>query len=319
MLTQSTLLTGDLGGFPPGRRFLLLPRRPRRATAAALALYEAVEPRQRVMVAAMRAGAAVGAGRFLRPVRQVPPGLDQAWWAAWLDDVAAAHVPRPAAVAFRVPPNGRTSALLLDDAGAPLAFAKVLSSAPSQLHAHIAAAMAEADLPFSTPRVLDQGRFQEVEYRLDRPMPEGGHRRPPVVPQRVRAAVDAWQSALRAAPRPADVAASDVVCHGDFTPRNLRVAADGCWWLIDWDNARWGPRLADELHYWCADRAWRLRHRLDRDTAWILARLRERGTAAEIAAAASWADAPSRTYRAAEQRLRAAVGELASGGGHGRR
>lgn len=318
MTTAGAFWGNDLGGFPPGREFLVIPRHPRRATESALALYEGVETRQRVVLAATRLAARAGvASRLLRPLPQPPPGLDVDWWRAWFDETAAPQVAAPSTVAYRVPPNGRTSALLLDEPGAPLAFAKVLSGPPSPLHAVIVADLQQAYLPFSTPLILDEGHFRGRDYRTYAPLPEGVHRRPPAS-DRVHAIIRAWQSALALVPRPAGVPDTHVVVHGDFTPRNLRVAADGGWWLIDWDNARWGPRVADELHYWCADRCWRATHRQDRDAAWVLNRLRRHADDAEIAAAATWADAPARTYRAAEQQLRTAVGRLATEGRHER-
>jgi hypothetical protein len=300
----------DVIGFPPGRSFLLVPRRPRRAVAAALALYEAVEPRQRILLAAAQVGAAVGAPRLVRPVAEVPPGLDPTWWAAWTDAVARPEVGPVAQVAFRVPPNGRVAALLLAEGGEPVGFAKVLPRPPGPLHDTINRAL-QAGSAFAAPMVLAEGTFRGVTYRLDTPLPAGAHRRPPHDPPRIRAVIDEWQSQLASLAPPPEVPPDWVVCHGDFTPRNLRVFRDAGWWLIDWDNARWGPRLADELHYWCAEYCWRWRPRADRDARRVLSLLRERGTDREIAAAAAWSQAPERTYRASERRLRAAVGALA--------
>ena len=37
--------------------------------------------------------------------------------------------------------------------------------------------------------------------------------------------------------------------HGDYVPWNLREDDDGQLWLLDWEDARWGPPLADLVRY----------------------------------------------------------------------
>jgi hypothetical protein len=307
----TTIDTLELGGFPPGRAFLLIPRRPRRAAISSLALYEAVEPRQRAVLAGARMGIGIGLGRLLRPPDGPPQSLDPNWWESFCHVVAAPVVGRVGLCSFRIPPNGRTAALLMDDAGRPIGFAKQLTRPPPELVSRITRAMARPDLPFATPTTLAEGSFEGSLFRLSTPLPEGPHRRPPHRPDRVAEIVDAWQAAVREIPRPDGATGDAVVCHGDFTPRNLRVASDGRWWLIDWDSARWGPPLADELHYWCAEYGWRFRPRPRRHARRVLRLLRRRGSDRQIMEAALWPDAPPRVYRASEHRLRAEVARLA--------
>jgi aminoglycoside phosphotransferase (APT) family kinase protein len=37
--------------------------------------------------------------------------------------------------------------------------------------------------------------------------------------------------------------------HGDFVPWNLREDSQGQLWLLDWEDAGWGPPLADLVRY----------------------------------------------------------------------
>jgi len=310
---MSGVWTNHLTGFLPTRNFLIVPRWPRRATVAALGLSDAVEPRQRMMFRAVALAAYLGLGRVLPGMARLPTGLDPAWWSAWFDAVAKPILGDASYVGYRVPPNGRVAALLMDHRGQPLAFAKHLSRPPSELELQISLALQHGRFPFNTPQVVAEGEFNAIWFRMYAPLPSGLHRRPPHDPARLRRIVDAWHRSFDHLARPPGIPGDAVVCHADFTPRNLRVASDGRWWLIDWDNARWGPRLADELHYWCAEYCWGLRPRPKRDAERVLALLRERGTDDEIASAAEWQNAPARAYRSAELSLRARVGELARG------
>jgi hypothetical protein len=308
---MSGVWSNHLTGFLSTRNFLVVPKSPRRATVAALGLSDAVEPRQRIMFRAAAFAALLGLGRVLPGVARLPAGLNPAWWRDWFEAVARPMLGDASYVGYRVPPNGRVAALLMDHRGKPLAFAKQLSRPPSDLELQISRALQHGGAPFNTPQVIAEGEFNSIWYRMYAPLPSGLHRRPPHDPPRLRAILDAWHQSLHHLPRPPGASEDAVVCHADFTPRNLRVASDGRWWLIDWDNARWGPKLADELHYWCAEYCWGLRPRPQQDARRVVALLRQRGTDADITTAADWPEAPARAYRPAELKLRARVGELA--------
>ncbi len=308
---MANVWNAEFAGFLPFRNFLIVPKRPRQAILSAMGLYDAVEPRQRWTFRAAVLTAEAGLGRFLPTLPVLPKGLEPDWWAAWYESWARAHVGPIEFVAYRVPPNGRTAALLMDGKGHPLAFAKQLSRPPTELERQITGRLNAGDLPLLTPRVLAEGEFEGINFRLYTPLPRGPHRRPPHDVRRLRGILDAWQASVSGLTRPPGVGKDGVVCHADFTARNLRVASDGRWWLIDWDNARWGPRLADELHYWSAEYCWRRRPRVNRDAQKVLSLLRQRGTDDEIAAAVDWPSAPTKAYRAIELELRASVGELA--------
>lgn len=302
-------LWADAVGFPPASGFLVLPRQPR-AAAAGLGLYDAVTLRQRTLSAA--------AGRLMpvlvRLLPKVEPrrGPQPDWWHGFLRDVAAPEVGEIRHLALRLAPNGRTAALLLDDESRPLAFAKITLQ-PSDGLGDVVERQLRATPPqrFTTPEVLRVGERDGWHWRLYRPLARGRHRSPPDDPARVQAILAELQRLL--APL-VPVAGDDpvVVCHGDFTPRNLRVTADGSWVLFDFDNARRGPRVADELHYWCAAAVYRRAAPRPGDPRVIFDRLAAHASREEIAAAAAWPQAPERAYRAAELELRRAVLGLAA-------
>ena len=50
-------------------------------------------------------------------------------------------------------------------------------------------------------------------------------------------------------PVPAGTPAHWRPMHGDYVPWNLREDPRGQLWLIDWEDARWGPPLADLVRY----------------------------------------------------------------------
>ena len=50
-------------------------------------------------------------------------------------------------------------------------------------------------------------------------------------------------------PLPAGTPAHWRPMHGDYVPWNLREDPRGQLWLIDWEDARWGPPLADLVRY----------------------------------------------------------------------
>lgn len=303
---EASLRDGGHVAFPPKSRYLMLPPRPARAARAGLALYEAVEPQQRVAVAAARLLAA--AGMMHRLPSNDRPEIDWAWWSSFVRDVVEPVAGPVAKVAFRVPGNPRVSLLAMRADGRPVAFAKLLN-APQPAFA-AAAGTALTSVPtasFTVPLTLAEGDYEEKLYRVTRPLPEGPHRSPPLEAWRIAAIADEFHGRLAGLPREHGVPADHVVCHADLTPRNLRVASDGGWWLFDWDNVRWGPRLADELRYWSAWMAYRGRADVARDAPRIVALLRQRGTDAEIAEAVQWPDQLRQTYRPVELELHAAV------------
>jgi hypothetical protein len=304
----------DLAGrgyvaFPPRGDFLLLPRRPTRATTAGLALYDPVEPRQ---LFALRAGSLLGRlGAQLLAPRVTNGRIDWSWWQRLVTEVAEPIVGPVGHLAFRVPGSRRIAALLLDQRGQPLGFVKTTEGPRSAL-----AQAVDRSFAVSPPRsflvvdTLRDDRLDDVHFRVLAPLPEGPHRPPPLEPSRVRAVIDEFHAGADVLDRPEGTPSHHVPCHADMTPRNLRVLADGRWALFDWDAVRWGPRLADELRYWCAALAYGGITDTEQAAARVVSRLRARGDDAEIHEAAVWSQrVVRRTYREVEQVLHAAVGE----------
>lgn len=297
--------------FPPGSGFVMLPRAPRRAARAGLALYETVETQQRIAALAGRVLTTAGLARLLPALDR--PEVDTGWWEAFIKEVAQPLIGPVGSVAFRVPGNPRVSALMMDHDGRPQGFAKLLNSpAPDRMAALSALLSSAPTSAFYSPRTLAEGERDGWHYRLLEPLPEGAHRAPPFAPQKISAVADEFHDRAGGLPRPAGKPSHYVLCHADLTPRNLRVAADGQWWLFDWDNARWGPRLSDELRYWCAWFAYRRRPDVERDAARVHGLLRRRGSEEEIQEAVHWPDRVEQTFRPIETPMLMAVGRVAA-------
>ena len=270
-------------GFPPRTGYLVLPGGDRRAAVSGLALYTPLYARQVAAVAATRALLRLGAGRVLRLRPQVELPDDGAW-RRWLAEVVEPHVGPVADQAWLPRTDDRTCALLLDAAGAPLAFVKLRSheEADRSEPAVLRLLATRPARTFRTPRLIADADFLHRHARVLEPLPEGPHRRPPRDPARVAAVVDELQELLEDLPRPAGVPARWRPAHGDLSPRNVRVAGDGHWWVYDWEYAGWGPRLADELRYWIADHAFRRGTDPVRDAERVLALLLRRGSESDV-------------------------------------
>lgn len=304
----------DFHGFPPGRDYVLLPRAPAGAAEAGLVLYDPSLLHQRVAIRAGRVLLRLGLGRML-PVRSMPALPDPDWWAAWLAAVVEPQVGPVTAAAFRAgharsgnPP--RTTALLIDRHGRPLAFAK-LSPEPA-LGREALRLLAESHPgAFRVPALLAAGSFEGAEYLLQAPMP-AGHAGPGRRPDLLAAVVDDLQRRLQALPRPAGLPAGHVPVHTAVSPGNLRVDGAGDAWLIDWDKAQWGPPLTDELRYWLAYYAPR-RGTVARRARRVVELTAARGDRAQVERALAWRIG----FRPAEpdrpqQRMRDAVAALLS-------
>jgi thiamine kinase-like enzyme len=69
-------------------------------------------------------------------------------------------------------------------------------------------------------------------------------------PQRTRrVAEDAALALEKLLPRPSGVPDHWRPMHGDYVPWNVREDARGELWLLDWEDAGWGPPLADVVRY----------------------------------------------------------------------
>lgn len=253
----------DLLGFPPRRHYIVLPRRPVAAALSGFALYDAIDLHQRIAERMGRVVIRVGAGRLLR-LRHRPPLPEPAWWDGWLSVVRDRISGPVAAAAFRLIADPFTAsgatALLLDAAGAPLAFAKFVPKERVNALGESVLRRLTDDPPasFRVPALLDMGTHDGIRYTLQESLPPGRHRRVGPQPAAVQRVVDELQE--RTHDLVPDGAPSGwVIAHGSLQGRNLRIASDGAVWLFDFDSAAVAPRLGDEVRYWISEFGHRFR------------------------------------------------------------
>jgi hypothetical protein len=299
----------DFLGFPRRTCHVLLPASPVRATAAGLVLYDNTRPHQRLVRRLGGALLALRLQRVLRLGRLPAPLLDQEWWEEWCDRVAKPSVGSVGRAAFRFWED-RIAALLMTESGEPLAFAKVWRDPPGPLlrpdpymqPAVLRCLASDRPRTFRVAAFLAEGTLGGWVYQLFEPLPPGAHRPVAAEPRRLARILDEMRERLSALPRSAGIPSDHVVGHGDFTPRNVREAADGHVWVLDWEYAGWAPVLADELGFWTAQLAWRAWSRPERDGRRVLRLLRERGSEEQIDQALRWT-----AYMTPEQRAIARV------------
>ena len=281
----------DYLGFPRRTHHVLLPARPVAAARAGLALYDSTLLHQRVAVTIGDTLLTLHLQRVYR-IGSLPPALlDTRWWTRWCKQVAVRTVGEVGCAAFRFWED-RIIALLMTDSGQPRGFVKVWRNPPGparplhHLQSHVVARLCcEPGKEFRVPALLDEGTLDGCFYELFDPLPTGPHA--PLVPDPARLAriFDAMHERLSAIPRPAGIPSHFVIAHGDFTPRHVRRVSDGNVWIVDWEYACWAPPLLDELQFWTAEFARRVRPRPARDGRRVVGLLRARGTDAEIAEA----------------------------------
>lgn len=278
--------------FPPGSGNVLVPRAASRASAAAgVSLYTASRP-----IPLLLQTAAWTCARLAGP--RVLPGSPSAWTppvpsAAW-DDLAAQweRVLGPVdelAIYERKQASRSGIGLLLQRAGRPRAFVK-LRRGGEGLHAEqriLHALTARRPRSFEIPEPLGEGGVGEWRWSALSPLP----------PRPTRPCFDAG-AVLRELPelladcvaRPVPSPPASAPMHGDLTPWNLRRAGRGRPWLIDWEDAGYGPTGADEVYFSA--------------TAAVLRRQRSAGASREPRAVAHWlAVVAARSPRDADREL----------------
>jgi hypothetical protein len=285
----------------------LLPAGPRRAVVNGLNLVDAHTPLRAALLEVVRRAS------FIVPAVPLRRTL-HADLAEWLID----RIDNPGEV---IPGETRTLAvgrhesrvdlLLMARDGEPLGFLRLSDSAHVQRRmeheAHVVR-MLQRPQPatFRVPALRMQGCRGAWSWQFFEPLPDGPLRRPRIEPRRLAGVVDEYRDRIVDLARPLDTPLAHVPGHGDFTHRNLRVARDGTLWLIDWEYARWMPRLADELRFWAARYAFTLLQRPQHAARRIVEILRDRGSDAEIAEAVAWPE----FNRPAEAAIRNAVAAL---------
>jgi hypothetical protein len=138
------------------------------------------------------------------------------------------------------------SALLAVRDGVPVAFVKANVQVDElDRERRALEALASAPLVCRTPRVIDHGRCGSIGWVATSAMTSGWTTPVTELPVGWRSAqeVDSLADLLGPAPT-----STDVPLHGDLTPWNLRRCA-GDTWLLDWEDACWGPPGADETYF----------------------------------------------------------------------
>lgn len=158
----------------------------------------------------------------------------------------------------------RSSALALDEFRSPLFLVVVEPQGRASVHPTFSAPS------FRVPACLDSFEYDGWHVRVIEPLPRY-HRATVWEPARIRRVVEDIPKSLDGLlPRPMNIPAHWVQLHGDFVPWNLRESRDHRLWLVDWEDAGWGPPLADAVRYLVADRS--LRGTAPLETARIMQR-----------------------------------------------
>jgi glycosyltransferase involved in cell wall biosynthesis len=170
-------------------------------------------------------------------------------WKTW-DGI----VERVESIAHRVPAEWlyfrsqwdkqRSSALAFDHFGTPLFLVVVEPRSRATVHPNSSARS------FRVPACLDSFNFGDGWHvRVIEPLPKY-HQAAGWNPARIREVVEDIPKSLEGLLlRPEHTPAHWVLVHGDFVPWNLRENGDGHLWLVDWEDAGWGPPLADAVRY----------------------------------------------------------------------
>jgi hypothetical protein len=174
----------ELVAFPsPGRPVLLLPRRPRRAAAAALRHYKASAGSwDRLGLRCLAAAAAAGLADALPGrIRIEPPGPAEAGSAVDIGGYLRARLRPDAVLSVYVPPpraNRKPVLLALAPDGTPLGFVKVgageLTGELVRAEAAALTTLATAQLTaLRAPRLLHHGQWRGREVLVQEPLPAG--------------------------------------------------------------------------------------------------------------------------------------------------
>lgn len=236
--------------FPPGRGNVFVPVEGRPDTLAGLSLYAGC--RRHVLLGQRLAGFAVAAAgsRALPGARLEwrPPMPHEQWedlLATWRGKLGAFE--RFALIVRRQHSRSGFGLLLLH-AGSPVAFVKVRDDArPLTQEAQALTLLQDRPVKaMEAPAPLGLATSGELTWLATSPMTSRPHRPEPHAP--IMAVLAEVQDRLSALPRPADTPPHWEPMHGDLTPWNLRWST-GRRWLLDWEDAGYGPPGADELYY----------------------------------------------------------------------
>ncbi|HEX6233936.1 MAG TPA: glycosyltransferase [Jiangellaceae bacterium] len=137
----------------------------------------------------------------------------------------------------------RSSALAFDHLGTPQFLVVVELQGETTIHP------TSSGGSFRVPACLDSFNSGDWHVGVIEPLPKY-HRAAGWEPARIRNVVEDIPKSLDGLlERPKDIPSHWGPLHGDFVPWNLRESADGRLWLVDWEDAGWGPPLADAVRY----------------------------------------------------------------------
>lgn len=255
MSTSPTSDPGVLVGrsfvqFPPRTGTVWVPAWSRRAALAGLALRA---PCRRSVYAANYAvwGLVAAFGPWmLRSARRTwrPPMADDGWQGL-LQQWREALGPFDGVAVYQRPQASRPGlGLLLLHADRALAFVKVHRGSRSEVTWQVLTAFDERPSSrFNVPRPLSRGSYEDWQWLAMSPMPSLPHRpaRHPELP----AIIAEIQERVGATVQRGDAPGHWEPMHGDLTPWNLRRLGRQGLWLLDWDEAGWGPPMADQVYY----------------------------------------------------------------------
>lgn len=245
------LAAGPFVSFPPRRRNIRVPAHDRRASLAGMALYAPCRPWMLVAHHVGWALVAVLGARMLGRTStgwQAPTGA--AVWTAlrqqWADVLGEAD----GMAVYERPQASRSGfGVLLLRGSRPLAFVKVREADPGLARAaRVLAALRESPSPyFHAPAPLGSGAVGHWKWLAVSTMPSWPHRpaRSAPVTAIARDIGHRLSGVLDASAAPAHW----LPMHGDLTPWNLRRTGLRSLWLLDWEEATWGPPDADAVYF----------------------------------------------------------------------
>ena len=238
--------------FPPRWQHIQVPLSSRGAALAALTLYAPCKPRglwgQRLMWAAV---AVLGPNALPGPPATLESPVEEDLWLE-LEGLLEREIGEFDSMAiYRRPQASRSGlAILLVHGRVPVAFVKLRQDAPQTLKREMQAiqsVVASEPQSFSVPEPIAWGGCRGWRYLALAPLPPWPHRPPKSPP--IHAIAEEIQHGLDALPKPPKTPVHWRPMHGDFTPWNLRLIPGRVLFLLDWEDAGWGPPGADVVRY----------------------------------------------------------------------
>lgn len=235
--------------FPPGQGHVLVPLAKPGAAALGMTLYTASRALPLRAQQGLWVAARLGAVRVL-------PGARLGWEPPFGPEELAALVeqwrqatgrPFEAIAVYNRPQEHRESGLILLCGEKPMVVRFRRDPTELALERAISTQAEElAPVSFRVPRLLGEGRAGEWHWTGYEVMSRAPHRPARACPDGLAEEVTALVEAT--VPRALGTPTGWCGSHGDLTPWNLR-AGGGALWLIDWEDAGYAPRGADEVYF----------------------------------------------------------------------